>query len=96
MFIWFPDKMPEPVLVGIRHPELSAQILIAQYLNNHLRRRRNFIRIPHTIPTALLKTVSWTPDSTTTTVEHVCIDHRRLYILMSQQLLNRADIITVL
>jgi len=42
-----------------------------------------------------LREVCWTLDATTTSIEHVGVDHRRADVAMSQQFLNRADVIPI-
>lgn len=49
-----------------------------------------------TQPSNNLSRIERTVHPSTTPVEYMGIDHRRLYIFMSQQLLHRADVIAVL
>jgi hypothetical protein len=42
-----------------------------------------------------LETVHGTVDPLPTTVQHVGVDHRRLYILMPEKFLNDADVVTI-
>ena len=97
LYIWFPDKIPWPFPVGInpqdRNP-LTRSLSISSRQNRAL---------PEFYPDSvyhsrsfLTQRIGRASDATTTTIEHMGIDHRCFHVLVTKQLLNCPDIVAIL
>src|SRR5512144_2384853 len=57
---------------------------------------RQFVQIRNESSSRDIRIIQWTLHSQTTSLQHMSIDHRGLYILVSKQFLNRTNVITIL
>ena len=97
MYIWFPDKIPGPLPVGIKR---QREVPVTRSLS--LASRQNRAR-PEFYPVSayhsksfLIQRFGQASDATTATIEYMGVDHRCFHVLVPKLVLNRADVIAIL
>ena|SRR6266511_3736896 len=97
MYIWFPDKIPWPLPVGINSHDKGPLTRSLSVGSRQDRTLREFYPVSaYHSKSILIQCVGRASDATTTAIEYMGIDHRCFHILVAEQILNCTDIVAIL